>query len=87
MTAPTPDLQRRGLRLEYLTIGWNDSAETLLCAYLSAILLAGLVLNATLGWWWADPISAIGIAGLAVREGREAWEGRGAEGQEARDGH
>jgi divalent metal cation (Fe/Co/Zn/Cd) transporter len=51
-----------------------DSAETLLCAYLSAILLAGLVLNATLGWWWADPLAAIGIAWLALREGREAWE-------------
>lgn len=52
-----------------------DSAETFLCAWLSAILLAGLVLNSTLGWWWADPIAAIGIAYLAVREGWEAWQG------------
>ncbi len=51
-----------------------DSAETLLCAYLSVILLVGLMLNATVGWWWADPLAAIGIAFLALREGREATE-------------
>jgi divalent metal cation (Fe/Co/Zn/Cd) transporter len=52
-----------------------DASETALCAYLSAILLGGLVLNATVGWGWADPVAAIGIAILAVREGREAWRG------------
>jgi divalent metal cation (Fe/Co/Zn/Cd) transporter len=52
-----------------------DATETLLCSYLSAILLTGLVLNATVGWWWADPLAAIGIAYLAVREGLEAWRG------------
>lgn len=52
-----------------------DSAETALCSYLSAVLLAGLLLNATVGWWWADPLAALVIAGLAVREGREAWWG------------
>jgi divalent metal cation (Fe/Co/Zn/Cd) transporter len=52
-----------------------DAAETKLCSYLSVILLVGLVLDATLDWWWADPIAALGIALLAVREGREAWEG------------
>ena len=52
-----------------------DSTETFLCAYLSAILLGGLVLNATVGWWWADPLAAIGIAYLAAREGLEAWRG------------
>jgi divalent metal cation (Fe/Co/Zn/Cd) transporter len=52
-----------------------DSGETALCAYLSAILLAGLVLNATVGWSWADPVAALGIAVLALREGREAWRG------------
>ncbi len=51
-----------------------DAQETLLCTYLSAIVLVGLVLNATLGWWWADPIAALGVAWLAVGEGREAWE-------------
>lgn len=52
-----------------------DAAETFLCSWLSVILLAGLVLNATVGWWWADPVAALGIAGLALREGREAWSG------------
>lgn len=52
-----------------------DSVETFLCAWLSAILLAGLILNATVGWWWADPVAALGIAGLATREGIEAWRG------------
>ena len=52
-----------------------DSNQTKLCAYLSAILLAGLVLNATVGWWWADPLAALGIAVLAAKEGREAWQG------------
>ena len=52
-----------------------DATETALCAWLSAVLLGGLVLNAALGWWWADPIAALGIAALAFREGREAFEG------------
>lgn len=52
-----------------------DSRQTLLCAYLSAVLLAGLVLNAWLGWSWADPVAALVIAAAAVREGREAWRG------------
>lgn len=52
-----------------------DAQETLLCSYLSAILLAGLALNALFGWWWADPVAACGMAALAVREGREAWRG------------
>nr|MBA3630722.1 cation transporter [Actinomycetota bacterium] len=52
-----------------------DSAETFLCSWLSGILLLGLVLNATVGWWWADPVAALGIAWLALREGREAWSG------------
>lgn len=52
-----------------------DSKQTLLCTYLSAVLLAGLLLNALAGWWWADPIAALVIAGVAAREGREAWRG------------
>lgn len=52
-----------------------DSKQTLLCTYLSAVLLAGLVLNATLGWGWADPLAGLVIAGVAVREGLEAWRG------------
>jgi divalent metal cation (Fe/Co/Zn/Cd) transporter len=52
-----------------------DSKQTLLCTYLSAALLAGLLLNALLGWSWADPAAALAIAGFAVREGMEAWRG------------
>jgi divalent metal cation (Fe/Co/Zn/Cd) transporter len=52
-----------------------DSTETLLCSYLSAILLAGLLLNAAVGRWWADSLAALGIAFLAAREGIEAWRG------------
>lgn len=54
-----------------------DSTQTLLCTYLSAVLLVGLVLNATLGWTWADPIAGLVIAAVAVREGVEAWQGKG----------
>ncbi|MFG3552540.1 cation transporter [Streptomyces sp. NPDC047725] len=54
-----------------------DSKQTLLCTYLSAVLLAGLVLNATLGWSWADPFAALVIAAVALKEGRDAWQGRG----------
>ncbi|MEO7943506.1 MAG: cation transporter [Marmoricola sp.] len=48
-----------------------DSTQTLLCTYLSAVLLVGLVVNASLGWSWADPIAGLVIAAVAVREGRE----------------
>ncbi|CAM5553264.1 Cation transporter OS=Streptomyces alboniger OX=132473 GN=CP975_34025 PE=3 SV=1 [Streptomyces alboniger] len=54
-----------------------DSKQTLLCTYLSAVLLVGLVLNATLGWSWADPVAALVIAAVAVKEGRDAWRGDG----------
>jgi divalent metal cation (Fe/Co/Zn/Cd) transporter len=52
-----------------------DSTQTLLCTYLSGVLLAGLVLNAAFGWAWADPVVSLIIAAVAVREGREAWRG------------
>ena len=52
-----------------------DSKQTLLCAYLSAALLVGLLLNQMLGWTWADAVAALVIAGFAVREGAEAWRG------------
>jgi len=52
-----------------------DSRQTMLCTYLSAVLLVGLVLSATVGWWWADPVAALVIAALAFKEGREAWRG------------
>lgn len=52
-----------------------DSNQTKLCTYLSAILLGGLLFNATVGWWWADPIAALVISALAINEGRRAWRG------------
>jgi divalent metal cation (Fe/Co/Zn/Cd) transporter len=52
-----------------------DSKQTLLCTYLSAVLLVGLLLNSLLGWSWTDPIAALIIAAVAVKEGREAWRG------------
>jgi divalent metal cation (Fe/Co/Zn/Cd) transporter len=53
-----------------------DSKQTLLCTYLSAAVLVGLVLNAALGWWWADSIVALGLAAVAVREGRDTLRGQ-----------
>jgi divalent metal cation (Fe/Co/Zn/Cd) transporter len=53
----------------------GEGRQNMLCAYLSAGLLVGLVANAALGWWWADPVAALLIAGVALREGREAWRG------------
>jgi divalent metal cation (Fe/Co/Zn/Cd) transporter len=52
-----------------------DSKQTLLCAYLSAVLLVGLVLNSLFGWAWADPIAGLVIAAIAVKEGIGAWKG------------
>jgi divalent metal cation (Fe/Co/Zn/Cd) transporter len=54
----------------------SESRQTMLCAYLSAALLVGLLANAVIGWWWADPVVALVIAGVAAREGREAWRGQ-----------
>ncbi len=53
----------------------SEGRQNLLCAYLSAGLLVGLGANALLGWWWADPITALAIAAVAAYEGREAWRG------------
>ncbi|WP_433323016.1 cation transporter [Spirillospora sp. CA-294931] len=52
-----------------------DSRQTLLCTYLSAVVLAGLVVNGLFGWAWADPVAALVIAAVAVKEGRDAWRG------------
>jgi divalent metal cation (Fe/Co/Zn/Cd) transporter len=57
----------------------SESRQTMLCAYLSAGLLAGLLANAVAGWWWADPIVALGIGAVAVREARQAWRGKSCE--------
>jgi len=53
-----------------------DAAQTQICWQLSAILLAGLGLNAAFGWWWADGVAAVGMAGLIAHEGWEAWRER-----------
>jgi divalent metal cation (Fe/Co/Zn/Cd) transporter len=53
----------------------SESRQTMLCAYLSAALLVGLLGNAALGSWWADPLVALAIAAVAVREARDAWRG------------
>jgi divalent metal cation (Fe/Co/Zn/Cd) transporter len=53
-----------------------DSTQTLLCTYLSAVLLFSLLLNGTLGWSWADPLAGLVIAGVAIREGLGAWRGQ-----------
>ncbi|PRY19009.1 cation transporter [Pseudosporangium ferrugineum] len=52
-----------------------DSKQTLLCTYLSAVLLVGLAVNSLFGWSWADPVAALVIAAVAAKEGREAWRG------------
>ena len=53
-----------------------DSRQTSLCAYLSVILLGGLLLNALFGWWWADPIAALAMIPIIVKEGLEALKGK-----------
>ena len=53
----------------------SESRQTMLCAYLSAALLIGLLANAVTGWWWADPIVALAIGTVALREARQAWRG------------
>jgi divalent metal cation (Fe/Co/Zn/Cd) transporter len=53
----------------------SEGRQNLICAYLSAGLLTGLGANALLGWWWADPVAALGIAGVALYAARESWRG------------
>lgn len=55
----------------------SEGQQNMLCAYLSAALLVGLGTNALFGLWWADPITALLIAGVAIKEGRESWRGDG----------
>ncbi|WP_406246448.1 cation diffusion facilitator family transporter [Microbacterium sp. M] len=52
-----------------------DSKQTMICTYLSAAVLIGLLLNLWFGWWWADALAALVIAGFAIHEGIEAWRG------------
>jgi divalent metal cation (Fe/Co/Zn/Cd) transporter len=53
-----------------------DSRQTSICAYLSAILLGGLLLNALWGWWWADPVAALVMVPIIAHEGVEALHGK-----------
>ena len=68
--------QRIGSQLDSAATA-GEGTQNMLCAYLAAGVLAGLALNTAFGVWWADPIIALGIAGLAVKEGRETWRGDG----------
>ena len=80
-TAPTMPLLARAKRQIGQQLNSSatvkESAQTMLCAYLSIALLVGLLLNALAGWWWADPGAALLIAGVAVKEGRASWRGEG----------
>ena len=66
--------RRTGRELGSATIV-ADSKQTLICTYLSAAVLVGLILNGAFGWAWADSVAALVIAGFAIREGLEAWNG------------
>jgi divalent metal cation (Fe/Co/Zn/Cd) transporter len=69
--------QRRTGRALHSNAVVADSTQTLLCSYLSAVLLVGLVLNAALGWARADPVAGLVIAAIALKEGLNAWRGEG----------
>ena len=71
--------QRIGTRLSSAAVR-GEGTENLICACLAAAVLAGLLANAVLGWWWLDPSIALIIAAMAVREGRETWGGDEGEG-------
>jgi divalent metal cation (Fe/Co/Zn/Cd) transporter len=80
VTAPTMPLLARAKRRVGHQLGSaatvSEGAQNLVCAYLSVALLVGLGANALLGWWWADPLAALVIAGVAAREGLESWRGQ-----------
>ena len=66
--------KRLGAKLESRATA-GEGGQNMLCAYLAAAVLVGLVGNALFGWWWLDPLIALAIAVQAIREGREAWRG------------
>lgn len=65
---------RIGARLDSRAVA-GEGTQNLICAYLAVGVLVGLVANMAFGWWWLDPVVALGIAVLAVQEGRESWAG------------
>ena len=81
VTAPTMPLLARAKRRvgdqlqSSATV--KEGAQNMVCAYLSIALLVGLLANAVVGWWWADPAAALSIAAVALREGRQTWRGEG----------
>ena len=83
VTAPTMPLLARAKRKVGHALGSSatvsEAEQNQLCAYLSIALLVGLGANAAFGWWWADPLAALVIAAVAVREGRETWRGESCE--------
>ena len=80
-TAATMPLLARAKRRVGTRLGSSaavkEASQTSLCAYLSVGLLVGLGANALFGWWWADPLAALLIAGVAFREGQQSWRGEG----------
>jgi divalent metal cation (Fe/Co/Zn/Cd) transporter len=72
---PLAFAKRRNAELLRSPAAKGESRQTLLCAYLSIALLVGLLANAVGGWWWADPVAGLFIAGVAAREGAGAWRG------------
>jgi divalent metal cation (Fe/Co/Zn/Cd) transporter len=81
-TAPTMPLLARAKRNIGRQLGSSatvsEASQNMICAYLSVALLVGLLLNALLGWWWADPVAALAIAAVAAKEARESWKGESA---------
>jgi divalent metal cation (Fe/Co/Zn/Cd) transporter len=78
-TAPTMPLRARAKRRVGQALSSSatvsEAGQNMICAYLSAALLVGLLLNALAGWWWADPAAALVIAAIAIKEGGESWRG------------
>jgi divalent metal cation (Fe/Co/Zn/Cd) transporter len=66
--------QRVGSQLDSRATA-GEGTQNLLCAYMAAGVLAGLLANTLVGWWWLDPVIGLGIAALALKEGRETWRG------------
>jgi divalent metal cation (Fe/Co/Zn/Cd) transporter len=79
VTAPTMPILARMKRKVGHALGSSatvgEAEQNMICAYLSVALLVGLGSNALFGWWWADPLAALVIAGVAAREGIESWRG------------
>jgi len=80
VTAPTMPVLARAKRRVGRQVGSrateSEATQNQICAYLSIALLVGLLLNATVGWWWADPVAALVIAAVALNEGVRGWRGQ-----------